>query len=75
MLVDERERRLGRLAVALDRRCLAVAGHAVVGHRDVDDVRVVGRLARDDERLGEVQPTIRASTSTARAYTGVFPRP
>ena len=44
-----------RLPVAVDRRRLAVSGDAVVGERDVHDVRVVGGLARDDERLGELQ--------------------
>ena len=55
VLVDELDRGLRRLAVALDRRRLAESGHALVGQRDVDDVRVVGRLARDDERLRELQ--------------------
>ena len=41
--------------VAVDRRRLAVPGDAVVRDRDLDDVGVVGRLARDDERLGELQ--------------------
>ena len=56
VLFHERERRLGGLVVALDRRTLAAAGHALVAQRHLHDVRVVGRLARDDERLGQLQP-------------------
>ena len=52
----KRMRRLRRLVVALDRRRLAVAGHALVRQRDVHDVGVVRRLPRDDERLRELQP-------------------
>ncbi len=52
---DERERRLGRLVVALDRRGLAMAGDPVMRDRDVDDVRNIGGLARDDERLGKTK--------------------
>ena len=44
-----------RLAVPLDRRRLSEAGHALVRQGDVDDVREVGRLPRDDERLRELQ--------------------
>ena len=56
VVVHEPLRRLGRLVVAVDRRRLAVARDAVVRQRDVDDVRVVRRLARDDERLRQLQP-------------------
>ena len=55
VLVDELHGRRRRLAVAVDRRRLAVAGHALVRQRDMDDVRIVGCLARDDERLRELQ--------------------
>ena len=55
VVVDEPQRGLRRLVVALDRRPLAVPGHALVRERDVHDVRVVGGLARDDERLCELQ--------------------
>jgi hypothetical protein len=54
--LHESQRRLGRLVVTLDGGRLAVAGDAVVRHGHVHDVRVVGRLARDDERLRELQP-------------------
>ncbi len=44
-----------RLVVAVDRRSLPVAGGAVVRNGDVEHVSVIGRLARDDEGLGELQ--------------------
>ena len=53
--LDECQRRVGCLPVALDRRRLAPSLDPVVRDRDVDDVRPVLRLAADDERLGEVQ--------------------
>ena len=53
MLLDERERRLGRLVVALDRRRLAAADVRAVPQLDLDDVLPVARLARDHERLGQ----------------------
>ena len=56
VLLDERERRLGRLVVALDRGGLAPADVAAVAQLDLDDVLPVARLARDHERLGQVQP-------------------
>ena len=56
MVVDEPLSRCSRLAVALDRRPLPVPGDALVSEGDVDDVRVVRRLARDDERLREREP-------------------
>ncbi len=56
VLVHERLRRLAGLAISLDRSAFAVACHAVVPQRDLQDVRVVGGLARDDEGLGELQP-------------------
>jgi hypothetical protein len=55
VLVHELDRRLRRLPVALDRCRLAVSCDALVGQGDVDDVRVIGRLARDDEHLGELE--------------------
>ena len=55
VLLDERERTLGGLAVALDRRRLSPALGAVVLDRDVDDVRPVLRLPADHERLREVE--------------------
>ena len=56
VVVDEPQRRLRRLVVALDRRALAVAGDALVRDRHLYDVGVVRRLPRDDERLRERQP-------------------
>ena len=56
MLVDEPLGRPRGLVVALDRRALAVSRHALVGQSDVDDVREVRRLPRDDEGLSELQP-------------------
>ena len=55
MVVDEAHGRFRRLVVALDRRSLAVTRHALVRQGDLDDVGVVRSLARDDERLGELQ--------------------
>ena len=55
VLLDERERTLGGLAVALDRRPLPPALGAVVPDRDVDDVRPVLRLPADHERLRKVE--------------------
>ena len=55
MALDECQRRVGCLPVALDRRRLAPSLDPVVRDGDVDDVRPVLRLAADDERLGEVQ--------------------
>ena len=53
--LDERERRLGRLVVALDRRRLAEPGDALVPDLDLDDLGGVLRPARDRERLGELE--------------------
>ena len=53
--LEVRERGLAGLVVALDRRTLAEAGDAVVAELDLDDVVLVARLARDHERLGELQ--------------------
>ena len=53
--LDERERGLGRLVVALDRRGLAAADVRAVPQLDLDDVLPVARLARDHERLGQPQ--------------------
>ena len=55
VLLDVRERRLRRLAVARDRRRLAEAGHAGVPQLDDERLGRVARLARDDERLGELE--------------------
>ena len=55
VVVDETHGRFRRLVVALDRRSLAVTRHALVRQGDLDDVGVVRSLARDDERLGELQ--------------------
>ena len=55
VLLEVRERRLGGLLVALDRRRLAEAGHAVVLDLDEDDLGGVLRAAGDDERLGELE--------------------
>ena len=56
MLLDERERRLGRLVVALDRGSLAAPDMTAVAHLDLDDVLPVARLTSDHERLGQAQP-------------------
>src|SRR5439155_5938178 len=54
-LLDERERRFGRLLVALDRGRLAVTGDALVRELDEHDLRLVRGAARDDERLRHPQ--------------------
>ena len=56
VLLDERERRLGGLVVAVDRRRLAAADVAVVMQLDLDDVLPVACLPRDHEGLGQAQP-------------------
>ena len=56
VLLDERERRLGRLVVAVDRRSLAPADVTGVAHLDLNDVLPVARLTSDHERLGQAQP-------------------
>ena len=56
MLLDERLRRLGALVVACDRGALAEAVVPLVAQRHLHDVGVVDRLARDGERLGELEP-------------------
>jgi hypothetical protein len=53
--VDEGERGLRRLAVAVDRRRLAPPHLAVALDRDVDDLGDVLRAARDGEDLRERQ--------------------
>ena len=55
VLLEIRQRRLGGLAVAVDRLRLAEAGHARVPQLDDHDVLAVARAARDDERLREVE--------------------
>jgi hypothetical protein len=47
--------RLGRFLIALDRRRLAAAGLPLVLERDLNDLGLVLRAARDRERLGELQ--------------------
>src|SRR5829696_2542213 len=47
------ERRLRRLLVTRDRGRLSEAGDVAVPDLDLDDLRLVLRLARDHERLGE----------------------
>src|SRR5262249_45934103 len=49
------ERRFRRLVVPLDRRGLPEAALAVVSQLDLDDLGLVLRLPRDDERLREPQ--------------------
>ena len=46
---------VARLVVALDRRALAEAGELSVPQLDLDDVVLVARLARDHERLCQLQ--------------------
>ena len=55
MFLDEGDRRLDGFVVALHRRRLSVPGHTVVRDRHMNDVGVVGRIARDHERLGEME--------------------
>src|SRR5262249_2523758 len=55
MFADERLRRLGRLAVALDRSGLAAPDMVAVPDLDLDDVRPVRRLAGDHEGLREAE--------------------
>ncbi len=71
--LDERERRLRRLAVAVDRRSLAAPLDPVVGHGDVDDVGPVLRLAADDERLRQVQADDLGTHLHGREPTGRCP--
>jgi Pregnancy-associated plasma protein-A len=54
MLLDVRECRLGRLAVALDGRALPIARDAVVPDFDLHHVGGVRRFAGDHERLGQL---------------------
>jgi hypothetical protein len=56
MLLDERERGLRRLVVAVDRSRLTAADMVAVAELDLDDVLPVARLARDHERLGQPEP-------------------
>ena len=56
VLLDERERRLGRLVVAVDRRCLAPSHVGAVTELDLDDVLPVAGLSRDHEGLRETEP-------------------
>ena len=53
--LHERERRLGRLVIPLDRRSLTEPGDVPVPDLDLDHLRRVLRPARDRERLGELQ--------------------
>jgi hypothetical protein len=55
MLPHERFGGLDGLPVALDGSRFADPCHAFVPYRDVQDIRMVRRLARDNERLGELQ--------------------
>jgi hypothetical protein len=53
--LHERERRLGRLVVPLDRRSLTEPGDVPVPDLDLDHVGRVLRPARDRERLGQLE--------------------
>ena len=55
MLLDERERRLGSLVVAVDRRRLASTDVLAVPQLDLDDVLPVARLAGDHEGLRQLE--------------------
>ena len=55
VLFEVRERRLGRLLVALDRRRFAESGHPVVLELDEHDLGGVLRAAGDDEGLGKLE--------------------
>ena len=70
-----RERRIAGLVVPLDRRPLAEAGERSVPQLDLNDVVLVARLARDHERLGELQGDdpggqLHAATLTLRSCNG-----
>src|SRR5262249_7248492 len=56
LLPAESPRRGGRLAVVPLGRRLAMARRARVAQLDPDDLDLVPRLARDGERLGELEP-------------------
>ncbi len=56
VLLDEPDRGLGGLVVALDRRGLPVSGRFLVAQSHMDDVCVVGGIAGDDEGLRQLQP-------------------
>src|SRR5262245_50117747 len=55
MLLDVSERRVDRLAVIVDGCTLAVAAHAVEEQVDLYDGIGVACVARDHERLGELE--------------------
>ena len=55
VLLDVRQRRLGRLAVVVEGLRLAEAGDAGVPELDHDDVLGVARAAGDDERLRKLE--------------------
>ena len=70
MTLDERERRLRGLAVALDRRRFSPSVGPVVRDRDVDDVRPVPGLATDHERRRELESDdLGTDLHRARAYS------
>src|SRR5512133_2642425 len=71
MLLEVRERALGRLAVVVDGRGLTESRHVTVTDLDLCDVLRVGRTARDDERLGELQ----RDDSGAQLHRGYTSRP
>ena len=68
VLLDERERRLRRLVVAVDRRRLAPTDVPVVAQLDLHDVLPVARLARDHERLRQARPDDGGLDSISGAY-------
>ena len=68
--LDERKRRLRRLAVALDRGSLSAADVALVTDRYMHDVRPVLGLAADHERRRELEPDdLGTHLHRARAYS------
>ena len=73
--LEVRERGLGRLVVAVDRRRLAEAARVAVPELDLDDLGLVLRLARDRERLGETQRRRRGRSASTRARLMRSPAP
>ncbi len=71
VLLDERERRLGRLVVAVDRRRFTAADVRPVPQLDLDDVLPVAGLARDHERLRQPE----ADDAGVDVHTGTLSRP
>ena len=70
MLLDERERRRGRLVVALARRGLAAADVVAVPERDLHQVHLVAALARDAKGLRQARGDDPAGDLHGRSIVG-----